>query len=113
MLIATRFIKKTLCEEKMSNTSERVKKIVVEHLGVEKDKVVESASFVDLAELLLYEHCFLTAIRSEGHCLIPGCRCRVWSHRASPLLFGHLRSVFCPLDHFSLPKQSQNNLGAC
>ena len=47
MLIATRFIKKTLCEEKMSNTSERVKKIVVEHLGIEENKVNDSASFID------------------------------------------------------------------
>ncbi len=31
----------------MSEITERVKKIVVEHLGVEKDKVIESASFVD------------------------------------------------------------------
>ena len=31
----------------MSDISERVKKIVVEHLGVESDKVVDSASFVD------------------------------------------------------------------
>ena len=31
----------------MSDISERVNKIVVEHLGVEADKVVESASFVD------------------------------------------------------------------
>ena len=32
----------------MSNDiAERVKKIVVEHLGVEEDKVSESASFVD------------------------------------------------------------------
>jgi acyl carrier protein len=29
------------------NTAERVKKIVVEHLGVEKDKVTEEASFID------------------------------------------------------------------
>lgn len=28
-------------------TAERVKKIVVEHLGVEKDKVTEEASFID------------------------------------------------------------------
>ena len=47
MLIATRFINKTLCEEKMSNTSERVKKIVVEHLGIDEDKVNDSASFID------------------------------------------------------------------
>jgi acyl carrier protein len=31
----------------MSDTAERVKKIVAEHLGVEKEKVVDSASFVD------------------------------------------------------------------
>lgn len=31
----------------MSDVAERVKKIVVEHLGVEEDKVTESASFVD------------------------------------------------------------------
>ncbi|MDW6021268.1 acyl carrier protein [Mesorhizobium sp. BAC0120] len=31
----------------MSDTAERVKKIVVEHLGVDADKVTESASFID------------------------------------------------------------------
>ena len=31
----------------MSNTSERVKKIVVEHLGIDGDKVNDSASFID------------------------------------------------------------------
>jgi acyl carrier protein len=31
----------------MSDTVERVKKIVVEHLGVEEDKVTPNASFVD------------------------------------------------------------------
>lgn len=31
----------------MSDIAERVKKIVVEHLGVDADKVVESASFID------------------------------------------------------------------
>ena len=31
----------------MSDISERVKKIVVEHLGVEPDKVTEGASFID------------------------------------------------------------------
>ena len=31
----------------MSDTEERVKKIVVEHLGVEEDKVVKNASFID------------------------------------------------------------------
>ena len=31
----------------MSDIAERVKKIVVEHLGVEADKVAEGASFID------------------------------------------------------------------
>ena len=31
----------------MSDIADRVKKIVVEHLGVDADKVLESASFID------------------------------------------------------------------
>ena len=31
----------------MNETADRVKKIVVEHLGVEADKVTEDASFID------------------------------------------------------------------
>ena len=31
----------------MSDVSERVKKIVVEHLGVEESKVTDNASFID------------------------------------------------------------------
>ena len=31
----------------MSDTAERVTKIVIEHLGVEQEKVIESASFID------------------------------------------------------------------
>ena len=31
----------------MSDVADRVKKIVVEHLGVEDDKVTENASFID------------------------------------------------------------------
>ena len=31
----------------MSETADRVKKIVVEHLGVAQDKVTEDASFID------------------------------------------------------------------
>jgi len=31
----------------MSDIAERVKKIVIEHLGVDADKVTESASFID------------------------------------------------------------------
>jgi acyl carrier protein len=34
-------------EEQMSDVAERVKKIVVEHLGVEADKVVDNANFID------------------------------------------------------------------
>jgi acyl carrier protein len=32
---------------KMSDVAERVKKIVIEHLGVDADKVVDSANFID------------------------------------------------------------------
>ena len=31
----------------MSDTADRVQKIVVEHLGVESDKVTQEASFID------------------------------------------------------------------
>jgi acyl carrier protein len=31
----------------MSDVADRVKKIVVEHLGVEESKVIENASFID------------------------------------------------------------------
>ena len=31
----------------MSDVAERVKKIVIEHLGVEADKVTDNASFID------------------------------------------------------------------
>ena len=31
----------------MSDVADRVKKIVVEHLGVDEEKVVETASFID------------------------------------------------------------------
>jgi acyl carrier protein len=34
-------------EQGMSETADRVKKIVVEHLGVEAEKVTEDASFID------------------------------------------------------------------
>jgi acyl carrier protein len=37
----------TLEVQTMSDIGERVKKIVVEHLGVEPDKVTEAASFID------------------------------------------------------------------
>lgn len=31
----------------MSDVSERIKKIVIEHLGVDEDKVTDNASFID------------------------------------------------------------------
>jgi acyl carrier protein len=34
-------------ERQMSDVAERVKKIVIEHLGVEESKVTETASFID------------------------------------------------------------------
>jgi acyl carrier protein len=34
-------------EENMSDISDRVKKIVIEHLGVEAEKVTDNASFID------------------------------------------------------------------
>jgi acyl carrier protein len=34
-------------EEPMSDIAERVKKIVIEHLGVDEGKVVDKASFID------------------------------------------------------------------
>jgi acyl carrier protein len=34
-------------DEKMSDVADRVKKIVVEHLNVEAEKVTENASFID------------------------------------------------------------------
>jgi acyl carrier protein len=42
-----KFILPNMKGQIMSDTAERVKKIVVEHLGVEADKVSEGASFID------------------------------------------------------------------
>jgi acyl carrier protein len=39
--------KSNMEESPMSETADRVKKIVVEHLGVEPEKVTEEASFID------------------------------------------------------------------
>ena len=58
----------------MSEIGERVKKIVVEHLGVEPEKVVDNASFIDdlgadslgLVELVLaFEEAFEIDIPDE------------------------------------------------
>jgi acyl carrier protein len=40
-------VKETSTRRTMSEIGERVKKIVVEHLGVEPEKVVDNASFID------------------------------------------------------------------
>lgn len=42
-----RGMKLTVEETDMSDIAERVKKIVIDHLGVDADKVVEGASFID------------------------------------------------------------------
>jgi acyl carrier protein len=44
---AAKPIKRRTRFREMSDIGERVKKIVVEHLGVEPDKVTDAASFID------------------------------------------------------------------
>jgi acyl carrier protein len=44
---AARASQKLTEEASMSETNDRVKKIVVEHLGVDAEKVTEEASFID------------------------------------------------------------------
>jgi acyl carrier protein len=41
------WIRKEPRDKPMSDVAQRVKKIVVEHLGVEADKVTDNASFID------------------------------------------------------------------
>ena len=56
----------------MSNISEKVKKIVVEHLGVEENKVNESASFIDdLGADSLDTVELVMAFEEEFECEIP------------------------------------------
>jgi acyl carrier protein len=56
----------------MSDIGERVKKIVVEHLGVEPDKVTEAASFIDdLGADSLDTVELVMAFEEEFHCEIP------------------------------------------
>ncbi|RJF86900.1 acyl carrier protein [Oleomonas cavernae] len=56
----------------MSDIAERVKKIVVEHLGVDEDKVVESASFIDdLGADSLDQVELVMAFEEEFGCEIP------------------------------------------
>ena len=56
----------------MSDVAEKVKKIVVEHLGVEEDKINESASFIDdLGADSLDTVELVMAFEEEFECEIP------------------------------------------
>ena len=56
----------------MSDISERVKKIVVEHLGVDEEKVTETASFIDdLGADSLDTVELVMAFEEEFNCEIP------------------------------------------
>ena len=56
----------------MSDIAERVKKIVVEHLGVDEDKVTDSASFIeDLGADSLDTVELVMAFEEEFSCEIP------------------------------------------
>ena len=56
----------------MSDIAEKVKNIVVEHLGVEKDKVTESSSFIDdLGADSLDTVELVMAFEEEFECEIP------------------------------------------
>ena len=56
----------------MSDVADRVKKIVIEHLGVDADKVVESANFIeDLGADSLDTVELVMAFEEEFSCEIP------------------------------------------
>ena len=56
----------------MSDVADRVKKIVIEHLGVDADKVVESANFIeDLGADSLDTVELVMAFEEEFGCEIP------------------------------------------
>ena len=56
----------------MSDIAERVKKIVIDHLGVDADKVVEGASFIDdLGADSLDTVELVMALEEEFECEIP------------------------------------------
>ena len=56
----------------MSDVAERVKKIVVEHLGVEESKVTDNASFIDdLGAVSLDTVELVMAFEEEFGCEIP------------------------------------------
>ena len=56
----------------MSDVAERVKKIVIEHLGVDADKVIEGANFIDdLGADSLDTVELVMALEEEFECEIP------------------------------------------
>ncbi len=56
----------------MSDVADRVKKIVIEHLGVDKDKVIEAANFIeDLGADSLDTVELVMAFEEEFGCEIP------------------------------------------
>ena len=56
----------------MSEVADRVKKIVIEHLGVDEDKVIESANFIeDLGADSLDTVELVMAFEEEFGCEIP------------------------------------------
>ena len=56
----------------MTNTADRVKKIVAEHLGVEETKVTENANFIDdLGADSLDTGELVMAFEEEFGCVIP------------------------------------------
>jgi acyl carrier protein len=55
----------------MSDVGERVKKIVVKHLGVEAEKVTENASFIDLGADSLDTIELVMVFEDEFGCEIP------------------------------------------
>ena len=55
----------------MSDVAERVKKIVVEHLGVDEAKVTENATFIDLGADSLDAVELVLAFEEEFGCYIP------------------------------------------
>ena len=56
----------------MSDVADRVKKIVIEHLGVDEDKVIESANFIeDLGADSLDTVELVMAFEEEFGCEIP------------------------------------------
>src|SRR5215470_11179055 len=69
---ATAWISKEPRDRAMSDVAARVKKIVVEHLGVEADKVTDSASFIDdLGADSLDTVELVMAFEEEFNCEIP------------------------------------------